>query len=271
MIVDANQRWNQGRHSWRPAGEIIKTSEYDVAPIHREVAKEFVLRHHYSGTFVAARFCYGLWRSRPDGAELSGVAAFSHPVSDRVLTKVFPVQDATEATELGRLVLLDGVPGNGESWFVARCFERLRQEGIVGVVSFSDPMPRRTAEGRLVLPGHLGTIYQALNGIFLGRGDARTLHLLPDGTNYNHRTEQKARRGEVGQDYAVRQLVRFGAELPSTDEDMAAWIKLWLDKITRRARHKGNFKYAWGLDRSMRRCLPASLPYPKTLDLETAA
>jgi hypothetical protein len=32
---------------------------------------------------------------------------------------------------------------------------------------------------------------------------------------------------------------------------------------TRRVRHPGNHKYAWGLARSARRALPASLPYPK--------
>ena len=58
-----------------------------------------------------------------------------------------------DAVELGRLVLLDEVPGNGESWFIARCFELLRREGIVGVLSFSDPVPRTTADGRKVLPG----------------------------------------------------------------------------------------------------------------------
>jgi hypothetical protein len=53
------------------------------------------------------------------------------------------------------------VPGNGESWFIARCFERLRREGFVGVVAHSDPLRRTRADGTVVCPGHVGTIYQA--------------------------------------------------------------------------------------------------------------
>ena len=33
-----------------------------------------------------------------------------------------------------------------------------------------------------------------------------------------------------------------------------------------RVRHKGNHKYAWPLNVAIRRQLPASLPYPKSLD-----
>lgn len=37
----------------------------------------------------------------------------------------------------------------------------------------------------------------------------------------------------------------------------------WLPRITRRVPHAGNHKYAFALDRRMRRHLPASLAYPK--------
>jgi hypothetical protein len=39
---------------------------------------------------------------------------------------VFPMLSIDQAATLGRIVLLDEVPGNGETWFVARCFELLR-------------------------------------------------------------------------------------------------------------------------------------------------
>jgi hypothetical protein len=47
------------------------------------------------------------------------------------------------------------------------------QQGVRGVVSFSDPVPRRTAAGDLVFPGHIGTIYQASNAGYLGRTTPR--------------------------------------------------------------------------------------------------
>ncbi len=37
------------------------------------------------------------------------------------------------ATELGRFVLLDSVPANGESFFLGQCFTLLRREGLAGV------------------------------------------------------------------------------------------------------------------------------------------
>lgn len=258
-----NQRWNGGRDSYRPAGEVINPSEYDVAPIRTDsVAKAFILEHHYSGSYPAARFRHGLYRH----GELVGVAVFSHPCSNRVLTKVFPLKDAKDAVELGRLVLLDEVPGNGESFFVAQAFRLLRQEGIAGVVSFSDPVRRTTADGTVVLPGHVGTIYQALSATYLGRGDGRLLKILPDGTSFNHRAEQKIRRREQGWRYAAARLEAFGADPLTESVDSAAWLETWLPQLTRPLRHRGNHKYAWGFHRTMRKALPLSRQYPKQVD-----
>jgi hypothetical protein len=262
-----NQRWNQGRDSYRPAGEVIKTAEYDVAPVPRDVAKAFVLKHHYSGTFPAARFCHGLARS----GELVGVAVFSHPVRDAVLTNVFPFKEATTGVELGRFVLADSVPANGETFFLARAFDLLRCSGIEGVLSFSDPVRRRGADGSIVLPGHVGTIYQAHNGVYLGRATARTLRMLPNGTVFSDRAKAKIQSGDRGWAYAARQLEAHGAAPLREGEDGAAWLRLWLPRVTRTARHRGNHRYAWGLDRAVRRSLPMTLPYPKKIDEELAA
>jgi hypothetical protein len=133
-----------------------------------------------------------------------------------VLTNVFHCS-AIDAVELGRFVRLDNVPANGETWFLARCFEQLKREDLVGVVSFSDPVPRRTREGTIVHPGHIGTIYRAFNGCYLGLGVRRTLLLLPDGSVLNVRTVQKIRRMERGWKYAAALLERFGADAISGD------------------------------------------------------
>lgn len=272
-----NQRWEEGQSRWRPSGEVIRTSEYEVAEIpDDETAKAFVKTHHYAGDYPAARFRFGLYRH----GVLVGVAVFSHPVNDRTLTNVFPVY-AREATELGRFVLLDEVPGNGETWFLARCFDALRRKeivdkqgnelrGILGVVSFSDPMPRATLEGRIVLPGHWGCIYQALSGTYLGRADGRKLHLLPDGRVFNHRTEQKIRKGEQGWRGGVEELQGYGAG--PLDDEPSVWLGRWLPQITRPLKHHGNHKYAWALNKHMRPALAraqeeAQAPaYPKTTD-----
>ena len=166
-----NQRWCDGRTSYRPPTEPIKTAEYDVAEIPDDTtARRFITQHHYAHTCPAARFRVGLYRH----GELVGVAVFSHPCSNAVLTNVFDAPVLT-TVELGRFVLLDSVAGNGETWFLARAFELIRKKGIVGVVSFSDPLQRRTASGDVIHMGHVGTIHQAHNGIYLGRGTARCI------------------------------------------------------------------------------------------------
>jgi len=51
-----NQRWEEGRVRWRPAGEVIRTSDYEVGEISRAAAEGFVARHHYAKTSPAGRF-----------------------------------------------------------------------------------------------------------------------------------------------------------------------------------------------------------------------
>jgi hypothetical protein len=258
MLTQLCLRWTEKRGSYRPAGEVIQTREYDVAPVDELSAKGFVLRNHYSGTYPAARFRFGLFRRK----ELVGVAVFSHPVNDAVLTNEFP-GEAVESVELGRFVLLDQVPGNGETWFLGRAFEQLRRHGLIGVLSYSDPLPRERADGVTVFGGHVGTIYQAFNGIYRGRARGGMLHLLPDGAVFSRRSLQKIRQLERGWRYSVEQLVRAGARSPRSGEDLRAWLEDQLPHVTRRRPHPGNHKYVWALRRSVRKHLAKSLPYPK--------
>jgi hypothetical protein len=167
---------------------------------------------------------------------------------------------ATESVELGRFVLLDSVAGNGESWFLGQCYRVLKHLGLRGVLSFSDPVPRARADGEINFPGHLGTIYQAHNGVYLGRGTARTLMLLPDGTVFSDRAIQKIRQQEQGWQYACETLVAFGAS-PVYRLETQAWLKCWLPAICRKLRHPGNYKYGWSLYNAL--MLPETLAYPK--------
>jgi len=101
----------------------------------------------------------------------------------------------------------------------------------------------------------------------LGRGTPRTLHLLPDGRVFSARAAQKIRKTECGWRYAAAQLEAFGAEpAPEDQDDRVEWLRQALLSLTRTVRHKGNHKYCWPLNKTMRRKLPASLPYPKFAD-----
>ncbi len=247
------QRWLFKRDRYRPAGETINPREYDVAEIGLGAARAFVTTHHYSGSWVYDRFRFGLFRA----GQLVGVAVFSHPVNERIL-EVFG-GTSRESVELGRFVLLDEVPGNGETWFLGRAFEALRRLDLRGVIAFSDPVSRQTTAGSTVFPGHIGVIYQAHNGVYLGRATPRTLRLWPDGRVVNSRRMQKIRSGENGSVPAIAEIRAFGADAPW--DDRRAWLRHWIRKLTRPLPHPGNLKYAWALDRRIRKQLPPTLPY----------
>ncbi|GGV52404.1 hypothetical protein [Streptomyces spectabilis] len=237
------QRWRQRKHSWRHVREGgFDAQQYEVHVIEdRGPAKNFVLAHHYSASWPAAKMQFGLYREQ----RLFGVAVFGVPVSAAVLTRPFPeLRPYTESLVCSRFVLLDECPGNSESWFLARCFENLVATGVRGVVSFADPVPRRTAAGVLVMPGHVGTIYAASNAMYVGRTAARTVKLLPDGTLFHDRTAQKIRRQEEGHEYAEAQLIALGAPVPRADCDPAVWLREALTTVgARNIRHRGAHRF----------------------------
>lgn len=265
MLTDVVQRWSSGIPRWRPAREVVDTRRLEVASIDADgPAKAFVVEHHYEGTYPAARFRFGLY----ERAWLVGVAVFSHPVNERSLAPA--PGGPLERVELGRLVLLDRVGANAESFLLGRCFELLRQCGIAGVVSFSDPLARARADGTLVMPGHVGTIYQATNGTYLGRTRAERRLLLADGTIVHNRALAKVRRRDQGYRAIVARLVRAGADPLLGEEDSRVWLERQIRTLTRSVKHPGNHKYVWALRARERRLLPPSLPYPK-LRLERIA
>lgn len=262
MIIDVCQRHRDGRASYRPAREVIDPRQFEVAAIDDDTTpKAFVCGHHYSHSYVAARHRFGLYQH----SALVGVAVFSQPVNDLALACLPGERKAS--VELGRLVLLDHVLANAESWFVARCFELLRREGLTGIISFSDPVARTDAAGEVVFPGHLGHVYQATNAAYLGRATARTLRVLPDGSTFNDRTAQKIRSKERGWEYAAELLVHHGAEAPSDTFDLTSWLRRALAQVTRPLPHAGNHKYAWllGARDHVRYRKEHPLAYPKVL------
>lgn len=239
--------------------EKINPLHYEVATIRPKPAKAFVTQHHYSRKMPAPRFLVGLYRR---GGALVGVAVFSQPMRDVVLD-VLPCP-REHAAELGRFVLLDDVAFNGESWFLARAFElALREKGICGVVSFSDPTPRTDITGALVKRGHLGCIYRATNMVYAGQARAQTLKLLPDGTVFSPRVISKIRKFDRNWQSAARDLERFGATRLTLNDDPVAWLDTWLPTLTRPLKTQGNLRYLAGLDKTTRKLLPASKPYPE--------
>lgn len=261
-------RWDRGAQTLRPAtAGLFNPKRYTVEVLDHTPSKDYVLTHHYSGSWPSATLCYGLF----DAGRLVGVCVFGVPTSKKVLTNPFPgLEPYVESIELSRLVLADEVPGNGESWFIARCFEAAALRGFRGVVSFADPQPR-VVGGRILFPGHVGTIYQASNARLCGRGTPRSLVLLPTGAVLNARSMQKVRSQDRGHDHVERQLVQLGARPLRSGEAPARWLADALDLVgASRLRHAGNWRYCFPIGTPAQRrrvhlALPTS-PYPKTPD-----
>ncbi len=268
------QRWDNRRPSWLHTSEGgFNPGRYGVAEIRFAEAQTFVTRHHYSGAFSSAVLRYGLidrWTDR-----LAGVCVFGNGMGEHVLTSPFPtLAPHKQSLELSRLVLLDEVPANAESWFVAQAADMATPQGLRGVVMYSDPNERRTPAG-LLMPGHLGIVYQALNCWYAGPSRPRYEDHLPDGTVLPERSASKIRGLERGHGGAVRRLVALGADPPGdltrmTPDQRTEWTSRALEQAGAvRVKKLGKHRYLLAVGtRRQRKKTYAGVPlarhdYPK--------
>jgi hypothetical protein len=298
-LWDGGQRWRDQETSWRPKDDVnIDTRHFEIAAIEGEgsdtICRAFVAQHHYLKTLPAARFRYGLYDLRTD--ELVGVAVYSVAGSKHVARYNFPWLDRLEVVTLGRLVLLDYVPRRGESWLVGEAHRRLYHDhGIKGVVSFSDPLPRRNESGIQTTPGHVGYVYQATNALYAGRSKGENKRLYrDDATDAVGRGLSKVRaraRGETDTkktqswESVVRELVAHGAPEPTKRQLRGDALLLWLNQALAQTAvqyyHPGQHRFKWGLDRREKKALwkhhgvkkgdPFWKNYPKTKEQEVVA
>lgn|GEM_PF-435928 len=251
-------RHRERRQRHRPAGEPFDADLHGVEVLAKADGVAFVERHHYEKSYCAARFQVGLYRARRRfvrglslGAELVGVCAFAEPMQPAAGLRLAPDLDRHQVVSLSRLVLLDHIEGNAESWFVARAFEALQRAkpDVRLVVSYSDPAVRRALDGKPTLPGHVGTVYKALGAVYTGRSEPDTLWLAPDGTAITRRSFSKVRNDELGGPSTYERLVAYGAPRLQLGESAARWIeRAMLEGPFRCLRHPGNHRYAWRLD-----------------------
>lgn len=255
METTRSQRWRERRALWATDFRTVDPRAYSVDVIDQGVARAFIAAHHYLPTYPAAHLAVGLFGRR---AALEGVAVFAVPATNAVVTRHTGFTDAAKGCVLARLILLDSVPQNGESFFCARAFRLLRRArpAIEAVVSYSDPEA-----------GHIGRVYAALSGAHRGISRPRAVLRIGNRT-LSERTLSKIRLGERGMDGAIDQIVREGLPGPAFGECPAAWLqRLQRDCLLTRHRHPGLFTYCFELTREARRkgrTLPR-LPYPKLL------
>lgn len=145
-----------------------------IRPMKASRAKQFIKKHHYTGTCHNGPKAWGLVL---DG-DLAGVIAFANPITEDIRRQIFG--DSFRGTVFGlhRVVTLDNCPKNTESWFVRKGIECLKADSpqYWALVSFADSTI-----------GHTGLIYQATNAIYFGMTDGTTYYKDQDGNLRPHR------------------------------------------------------------------------------------
>ena len=271
------KRWLYREERWVARGEVIRPAEFGVDVLSERMSRALILEHHYSGSFPAARLSVGLFRKTGvSTSRVVGTAVFSVPIQAASITRYSGLLPS-QGVELGRFVCTPDVAFNGETWFLRRALALLRQvkPEVRAVVSYADPMERRTVEGLLTKAAHAGQIYAAHNAVFAGRAKPRWLWLDRNGQVVSERALSKIRAQHQGHAYAERQLVTAGADPRRYGEEPAAWLERVLRAPTfRRLRHPGNFVFVFGLDRQAKAGVlvanGGNRPYPKVSGPKTS-
>ena len=140
-------------------------SKLSVRKISKSVAKDIVIKNHYSHLWTKVSYAIGLYVEDDShqffntSEKLIGVACYGDPIGRLSGQSITELLDRTEVLELVRVFVFDDYGSNIESWFLGQTFQWLRENAphIKGLISYSDPKE-----------GHNGTIYQATNWIYQG-------------------------------------------------------------------------------------------------------
>ncbi len=142
---------------------------YKILKIPCKLAKEYIHKFHYSKSSCwGPSPCFGL----VDGKRLIGVMMFAIPCSENVRRSIFGSEYVDRVIELHRLHIKDCTPPNTESWFISRCFKKLKKlkPQLWAVLSFSD-----------LTEGHTGVIYKATNAYRIGSTQPKWFYIDEEG------------------------------------------------------------------------------------------
>jgi hypothetical protein len=258
MEVNFTQRWRERKALFLRRRVFFNPRLHEIEKIPIKIAAEWVIKHHYLGSFPSATICYGIFRR----GELSGVAVLGTAQHKNTIPNVFGASHAKDCLLLQRFALLDALEFNAESHFLSRVRTLLKREGYCGILTMSDETPKTDCLGNITFPGHIGTIFKSDNATYLGRSAKSVEYLFADGTVLSNRSFSKLVNNESGWNYVAEKFESYGASLcPLAANERREWGFYWRSNLTRRQQNFGKLRYAWSLQPKIR--LPKSLPYPK--------
>lgn len=208
--------------------------KYNIKVEHdKKFAKHFIEKNHYSKMLPQAikyRFSfYSDW-------DFMGMAIFSIPANQHAITSEFYDETQKIGIELSRVFTFNKTPKNFESYCLSQSFKYINKHSDYDlIVSYADPAFN-----------HVGYVYQALNGIYLGQTGTEI--------RYMHNGKLITRRG-------------LGRKKGQTEKDHAQnIIKDGGERIKMPGKHKYIF-FICGKKRKKELLLKMKrqpLPYPKS-------
>jgi hypothetical protein len=148
-----------------------------IVPITLEDAQPFILKHYIGEKPRGIQKIYGVYHK--PSSRLVGAAIYGKP-RKQATTVVQPEVPSDEVIDLQRLFLEDDVnTKNIESYVIARTLKMIKQDfpQVKVVITFADEKA-----------GHVGSIYQATNAIYLGKsgGKHKYAYILRGNLNALH-------------------------------------------------------------------------------------
>jgi len=138
--------------------------EIEILPTNREDIHPIILKHYLQKWPIHVSNIYGVYHKTSEGRELIGMAIYGYPIESAVNSLNANIH-RDEVLELKRLFIED-IPSlpHIESYVIAKTLKMIKQEmpTVKVVITFADNKQ-----------GHLGTIYQATNAIYLGKSSGQ--------------------------------------------------------------------------------------------------
>jgi len=156
-------------------------TEYEVKEISKVKAKEFIVKFHYTHTFPLSVLHFGAFKDD----ELIGVIVYGMSCTPKMAQSIVPYLGQSDYLELQRLFVKDCTESNFESWFIAQTVGWIKKNKpqIKLLVSFSDSNY-----------GHVGTVYQATNWLYVGNTKPASIWLNSNGIVVHSRTITKGKK-----------------------------------------------------------------------------
>lgn len=150
-------------------------SKVFLREISSSVAKEIIIKKHYTHAWTACRYSLGIFyktnepNALGDTDKLIGCLVYGFPVGAKASTSVCEGLTKDNILELTRLYCDDGYGSNIESYAIGQSFKwfKTNDTAIKVLISYAD-----------IGQSHLGAIYQATNWIY--QGTSTSIALMPN-------------------------------------------------------------------------------------------